>query len=41
MSADQLFIICNYAVMPAWFLLFVLPHQRITQLLFPVAASAY
>ena len=27
MSPDELFLICNYAVMPAWFLLFVLPHH--------------
>ena len=33
MSTDDLFLICNYAVMPAWFLLFVLPHHRVTQLL--------
>ena len=33
MSPDELFRICNYAVMPAWFLLFVLPHHRVTQLL--------
>ena len=33
MSPDELFKICNYAVMPAWFLLFVLPHHRVTQLL--------
>ena len=33
MSSDELFLICNYAVMPAWFLLFVLPHHRVTQLL--------
>jgi len=31
MGPDELFLICNYAVMPAWFLLFVLPHHRITQ----------
>ena len=33
MSTDDLFLICNYAVMPAWLLLFVLPHHRVTQLL--------
>jgi len=33
MSPDQLFMICTYAVMPAWLLLFVLPHHRVTQLL--------
>jgi hypothetical protein len=33
MGPDELFLICNYAVMPAWFLLFVLPHHRVTQLL--------
>lgn len=33
MSTDDLFLICNYAVMPAWFLLFVLPNHRVTQLL--------
>jgi len=33
MSLDQLFLICNYAVLPAWLLLFVLPHHRVTQVL--------
>ncbi|MFT4519314.1 MAG: hypothetical protein ACI9JM_001710 [Halioglobus sp.] len=33
MSPDQLFLICNYAVIPAWLLLAVAPHNRITQLL--------
>ena len=33
MSPDTLFTICNYAVLPAWLLLAVLPHHRITQLL--------
>lgn len=33
MSTDELFLICNYAVMPAWLLLFLLPHHRVTQLL--------
>jgi hypothetical protein len=33
MSPDNLFLICNYAVMPAWLLLAVLPHHRITQML--------
>ena len=33
MTPDELFLICNYAVLPAWFLLFVLPHHRVTQLL--------
>ena len=32
MSPDQLFLICNYAVIPAWLLLAVAPHNRITQL---------
>lgn len=32
MSPDQLFLICNYAVIPAWLLLAVAPHHRITQL---------
>lgn len=31
MSPDKLFLFCNYAVMPAWFLLFVLPQHRVTQ----------
>lgn len=33
MNPDQLFLLCNYAVMPAWLLLFLLPHHRVTQLL--------
>jgi hypothetical protein len=33
MSTDDLFLICNYAVMPAWLLLFLLPHHRVTQML--------
>tara|TARA_R110002073_G_scaffold34434_11_gene102194 strand:- start:4947 stop:5423 length:477 start_codon:yes stop_codon:yes gene_type:complete len=33
MSTDELFLICNYAVMPAWLLLLFLPHHRVTQLL--------
>lgn len=33
MSPEQIFLICNYAVMPAWLLLAVLPHHRITQTL--------
>lgn len=33
MTPDELFLICNYAVMPAWLLLFVLPNHRVTQLL--------
>ena len=33
MSPDTLFAICNYAVMPAWLLLFLLPHHRVTQVL--------
>lgn len=33
MSTDELFLICNYAVMPAWLLLVFLPHHRVTQLL--------
>jgi hypothetical protein len=32
MSTDTLFLICNYAVLPAWLLLAVLPHHRFTQL---------
>jgi len=32
MSTDDLFLICNYAVLPARFLLFFLPHHRVTQL---------
>ena len=31
MSTDDLFLVCNYAVMPAWLLLLVLPHHRVTQ----------
>ncbi|MFK7730809.1 MAG: ABA4-like family protein [Pseudomonadales bacterium] len=33
MSADQLFLLCNFAVLPAWLLLVALPHHRITQAL--------
>ena len=33
MTPAELFTICNYAVMPAWLLLAVLPHHRLTQLL--------
>jgi hypothetical protein len=33
MTPDLLFTICNYAVLPAWLLLAVLPHHRITQTL--------
>lgn len=33
MSPDQMFLLCNYAVLPAWLLLAVLPHHRLTQLL--------
>ena len=33
MSPDTLFLICNYAVLPAWLLLVVLPHHRFTQLI--------
>jgi len=32
MDADTVFLICNYGVMPAWLLLAVLPHHKITQL---------
>jgi hypothetical protein len=32
MNADELFLICNYAVIPAWLLLAFLPHHRLTQL---------
>ena len=32
MNPGELFLICNYAVMPAWLLLAVAPHHRITQL---------
>jgi hypothetical protein len=31
MSPDKLFVICNYAVIPAWLLLALLPHHRLTQ----------
>lgn len=31
MSADTLFFIANNAVLPAWLLLFVAPHWRLTQ----------
>ncbi len=33
MSPDQLFLICNYAVLPAWLLLALAPHHPITQAL--------
>lgn len=33
MSPDKLFLICNYAVLPAWLLLALLPHHRLTQTL--------
>ncbi|MDO9478721.1 MAG: ABA4-like family protein [Pseudohongiella sp.] len=33
MSPDQLFLICNFVVLPAWLLLAIVPHHRITQLL--------
>lgn len=33
MSPDKLFLICNYAVMPAWLLLVFAPRHHITQLL--------
>ena len=33
MSPDTLFLICNYAVIPAWALLAFLPHHKITQTL--------
>ena len=32
MTPDQLFQICNIAVMPAWLMLALLPHHRLTQL---------
>ena len=32
MSIDNLFLICNYAVLPAWLLLLLMPHHRLTQL---------
>jgi hypothetical protein len=32
-SADDIFLFCNYAVLPAWLLLAVLPHHKITQTL--------
>jgi hypothetical protein len=32
MSADTIFLICNYGVLPAWLLLVVLPRHKITQL---------
>ncbi|AQA17140.1 hypothetical protein BST95_01815 [Halioglobus japonicus] len=31
MTLDTLFLICNYAVLPAWLLLFLLPHHPLTQ----------
>ena len=33
MSPDKLFLICNYAVMPAWLLLAFFPHHKLTQIL--------
>lgn len=33
MSPDTLFAIANYAVLPAWLLLLILPHHRMTALL--------
>ena len=33
MTPDALFVIFNYAVLPAWLLLAVLPHHRLTQLI--------
>ena len=33
MTPDLLFTICNYAVLPAWLLLAVLPHHKLTQVL--------
>ena len=32
MTADTVFFLCNYGVMPAWLLLALLPHHKITQL---------
>ena len=32
MSADQLFLMVNFAVIPAWLLLALAPHHRVTQL---------
>ena len=31
MNPDTLFLVCNYAVLPAWLLLAVAPHHRLTQ----------
>ena len=31
MTPEQLFQICNLAVLPAWLLLAVLPHHALTQ----------
>ena len=31
MSPDQLFLICNYSVLPAWLLLALAPHHQLTQ----------
>lgn len=33
MNPDTLFLICNYGVLPAWLLLVVAPHHRLTQAL--------
>lgn len=33
MSPDQLFLLCNYGVLPAWLLLVAAPHHKATQLL--------
>lgn len=33
MSLDTLFLICNFGVLPAWLLLILAPHHRLTQLL--------
>ena len=31
MNPDKLFLLCNYGVLPAWLLLAVAPHHRLTQ----------
>lgn len=33
MSPDTLFLVANYAILPAWILLLFLPHHRLTQTL--------
>ena len=33
MTVEQIFLICNYAVLPAWLLLAFLPNHRLTQTL--------